>query len=77
MTVVADDETNVGWYVFKLGASGAEIDFLPSFTGETEVITTEFTFAEGDEWIAYVKACPNDSTTYRESEWATVEITFE
>jgi len=74
LTVVVGE--NVSHYVYKMGSEGWEQTFyLPDGALDVEVIATTLMFAGPDTTI-YVKAVPADSTQYRESEWATLTVTF-
>ena len=75
LTVKIND-SNVSYYEVMFGQDGYRMNYYPPDGAyETEVITNSFTFPENDNTV-YVKAVPKDSGNYRDSEWATLTITF-
>ena len=75
LTILIED--NVSRYVIKCGASGHEINYTPEVVGDTEVALTSFSFSDEDEFVIYVKAIAFDSTTHKDSEWATINFNLE
>lgn len=73
---VAINDPKVSHYEVMFGQDGYKMLYYPPDGAyETEVITNSFAFPEND-YTVYVKAVPNDGS-YRDSEWATLTITFE
>ncbi|MBO5215827.1 MAG: hypothetical protein J6B79_06540, partial [Clostridia bacterium] len=76
LTVIVEE--GVDYYVYKFGQNGAEFTYYApdGFDGEEITVTQNIIFADGD-YTVYLKAVPKDTTNYKESEWATITITFE
>ena len=73
---VAINDPKVSYYEVMFGRDGYTMRYyLPDGAYEVEVITNSFAFP-GDDHTVYVRAVPNDGN-YRESEWATLVISFE
>ena len=73
---VAINDPNVSYYEVMFGQDGYKMLYYPPDGAyETEVITNSFAFPENDHTV-YVKAVSEDGS-YRDSEWATLTITFE
>ncbi|MBE6668188.1 MAG: hypothetical protein E7607_07770 [Ruminococcaceae bacterium] len=73
---VAINDPKVSHYEVMFGQNGYTWSYYPPDGAyETEVITNSFAFPENDRTV-YVKAVPNDAN-YRDSEWASLTITFE
>ena len=73
LTVLVEQDCR---FVYKFGADGVECSFDPSSELGEQVITTQLIFPN-DDFTVYVKAVTYDTTNYKESEWATLEIVFE
>ena len=73
---VAINDPRVSYYEVMFGQDGYKMSYYPPDGAyETEVITNSFAFPENDHTV-YVKAVSEDGS-YRDSEWATLTITFE
>ncbi|MBE5765456.1 MAG: hypothetical protein E7339_07690 [Clostridiales bacterium] len=73
---VAINDPRVSYYEVMFGQDGYKMLYYPPDGAyETEVITNSFAFPENDHTV-YVKAVSEDGG-YRDSEWATLTITFE
>ena len=73
---VAINDPRVSYYEVMFGQGGYKMLYYPPDGAyETEVITNSFAFPENDHTV-YVKAVSEDGS-YRDSEWATLTITFE
>ena len=73
---VAINDPNVSYYEVMFGQDGHKtLYYPPDGAYETEVITNSFAFPEND-YTVYVKAVSEDGS-YRDSEWATLTISFE
>ena len=73
---VAINDPKVSYYEVMFGQGGYTMrHYPPDGAYETEVITNSFAFPSDDHTV-YVRAVPNDGN-YRESEWATLVISFE
>jgi len=73
---VAINDPKVSYYEVMFGQDGYKMLYYPPDGAyETEVITNSFAFPENDHTV-YVKAVSEDGG-YRDSEWATLTITFE
>ena len=73
---VAINDPKVSHYEVMFGQDGYTWSYYPPDGAyEVEVITNSFAFPENDNTV-YVKAVSNDGN-YRDSEWATLTITFD